>query len=247
MRGKLAAFNILDPDVRSDWADKIREAGGDVIIFDCLRPALDALGMSEDKEASRFAQALTALKIEAGVRDLLLVHHAGHDASRARGDSALAAWCTDEWKLRLANQDDPFSARVFSAFGRSLGLERTELEYDRVTRRLSLASGAVTTLRTNGHIDIVSRVVDLTPGISSGDLRDALRQRGVTNSGQQGTAIREAQERGLIVRRMDGRKAQFYSANSAGVMWSGSDSGDDPDQPDFDDPDHDLDQTAEVA
>lgn len=243
MRGKLGTFNILDPEVRTEWANKVRAVNGHIIIFDCLRPALDALGMSEDKEASRFAQALTALKIEAGASDLLLIHHAGHDASRARGDSALSAWCTDEWKLRLSSQDNPFSPRVFSAFGRSKGLPATELEYDALSRRLILASGAVVALRTDDHVEHVRRAVDAEPGMNSTQLREALHKRGITNGGQKSTGIREAQERGLIYKQKVGRESFFYPPRAGDVMWAPND----PDQQVEDDLDHDLDQGVEVA
>lgn len=219
MRGKLATFNILNPEVRSEWAERLREVNAQVIIFDCLRPALDALGMSEDKEASRFAQALTALKIEAGASDLLLVHHAGHDATRARGDSALAGWCTDEWKLRLESQDNPFSPRVFSAFGRSQGLAPTQLDYDPLTRRLSLAEQTVATVRVGGNAEMVREVVAQQPGIAATSLRNALAARGMTNGGHRSEAIREAQETGLVVKVKQGRSNVFYPPSAAEVMW----------------------------
>jgi hypothetical protein len=238
MRGRLTTFNILNPEVRSEWAARLREVNTQVIVFDCLRPALDALGMSEDKEASRFAQALTALKIEAGASDLLLVHHAGHDATRARGDSALSGWCTDEWKLRLESQDNPFSPRVFSAFGRSNGLAPTRLEYDPLTRRLCLADMTVATARSSSNADRVREVVDRSPGINASQLRDALAAAGMTNGGDRSTAIREAGEQGLVVRVKAGRSHTFYPPGAAEVMWMERDDSNDPDQPGEDDPDH---------
>lgn len=235
MRGKLATFNILNPEVRSAWADKLRAARAQVIIFDCLRPALDALGMSEDKEASRFAQALAALKIEAGASDLLLVHHAGHDASRARGDSALSGWCTDEWKLRLESQDNPFSPRVFSAFGRSAGLAATRLDYDPLTRRLSLADQTVASARSNGNAELVRQTVEQQPGLNSTQLRKALTEAGMKNGGERSTAIREAREQGLVVAVKSGRSQVFFPPSAAEVMWMERDDGDDLDQSGEDD------------
>nr|WP_275445460.1 AAA family ATPase [Microbacterium aurum] len=219
LRGRLATFNILNPEIRAEWADKLRAANAQVIIFDCLRPALDALGMSEDKEASRFAQALTALKIESGASDLLLVHHAGHDASRARGDSALSAWCTDEWKMRLESQDNPFSPRVFSAFGRSAGLASTRLDYDPLTRRLSLADTTVVAAKVNSNIEVVREAVEHSPGMNSTQLRKALGAAGMTSGGDRSTAMREAREQGLIVRVKSGRENVFYPPSAAEVMW----------------------------
>ena len=47
LRGKASSFDILDPQTRSAWASRLR--GNDVVILDCLRPILDALGLSEGK------------------------------------------------------------------------------------------------------------------------------------------------------------------------------------------------------
>jgi AAA domain len=62
LRGKVNTFNILDDDrTRTRWARRLSDLGADYLILDCLRPCLDALGLSEDKEAGRFLVAYDAL------------------------------------------------------------------------------------------------------------------------------------------------------------------------------------------
>ena len=63
-------------------------------ILDCLRPVLDALGLSEDKKrldgSSSRSHAL--LKRRRNRRCLPLVQHMGHTNERSRGDSRLQDW-----------------------------------------------------------------------------------------------------------------------------------------------------------
>ena len=51
IRGSVSSFNIIDPRTRARWVELIR--GSDVLILDCLRPILDALGLDEHREAGR--------------------------------------------------------------------------------------------------------------------------------------------------------------------------------------------------
>lgn len=97
LRGKLSSFNILDPTTRARWATHIGRA--DVLVFDCLRPALDALGLSEDKDAGRFLEALDELTHQAAIPESLTVHHMGHSGERSRGDSRILDWPDALWKL----------------------------------------------------------------------------------------------------------------------------------------------------
>ena len=140
LRGALSSFNIMDPTVRTEWANKIGPA--DVLVFDCLRPALDALGLSEDKESGRFLEALDELLREAGISELVLVHHMGHNNERSRGDSRLEDWPDAKWKLVKEDANDPTSTRYFSAFGRDVDQSEVRLAFNGETRHLSVDGGS---------------------------------------------------------------------------------------------------------
>jgi hypothetical protein len=56
LRGKVSSFDILGPQIRSEWAARIRSS--EVLILDCLRPILDALGLDENREVGRLLQAI---------------------------------------------------------------------------------------------------------------------------------------------------------------------------------------------
>lgn len=140
LRGKVSSFDILDPETRAEWAESLK--GVDVVILDCLRPVLDALGLSEDKEAGRFLVAFDALLSQAGVSEAAVVHHMGHSGERSRGDSRILDWPDATWKLVREDADDPGSPRYFSAFGRDVEVSESRLAYDVETRHLSLTGGS---------------------------------------------------------------------------------------------------------
>jgi hypothetical protein len=146
LRGRLSTFNILDPACRTRWAAMLRDLQAGRTLFDCLRPALDALGLDESREAGRFFEGFDELLTEAGVTEALVAHHMGHTGERSRGDSRILDWPDAVWKL-VRNTDDRGEQeldgpRFFSAFGRDVNVPEGQLSYDPETRRLSLVGGS---------------------------------------------------------------------------------------------------------
>ena len=141
LRGNLGAFNLLDAACRTIWAKRLAGLACDYLILDCLRPCLDALGLSEDKETGRFLVAFDALLYEAGISDACLVHHMGHANERSRGDSRLVDW--PDSTLKLVRDGDSFdSSRYFSALGRDAAVGEGLLSFDPKTRHLTYAAGS---------------------------------------------------------------------------------------------------------
>lgn len=143
LKGKMFTFDLLDDATRARWAAAIGSA--DVLILDCLRPALDALALSEDKDAGRFLVGLDALLAEAGIAECFLVHHMGHVGERARGDSRLLDYPDALWRLVVDDKDgreNPSAPRYLSAYGRDVELPETRLHFEPVTRQLTAAGGS---------------------------------------------------------------------------------------------------------
>lgn len=134
LRGKAATFNILDDATRSVWAEEL--AGSDVVLLDCLRPILDALGLNENTDAGQFLVAFDALLDEANASEAVVLDHAGHGNDRARGDSRKEDWADALWYLEMADRQDPASERKFRAMGRDVEVAQGVLEYDAETRRV---------------------------------------------------------------------------------------------------------------
>jgi hypothetical protein len=193
LRGRVHTFDLLNPAVRTEWAELL--GGVDVLILDCLRPVLDALGLSEDKEAGRFLVALDALCKQATISEYGVVHHMGHNGERSRGDSAIEAWPDATWKLLRETSDDPASARYFSAYGRDVEIRESRVQYDETTRRLTLSGGS---RKDSAATSVVGPLLDLlavasrsknqaetaltTAGNSRSDIRRAIQL--AVNSGQ---------------------------------------------------------------
>lgn len=162
LRGRLSSFNLLDPVARSEWAAALGPA--DVMVFDCLRPVLDALGLSEDKEAGRFLEALDELTAEAGIAELVVVHHMGHSNERSRGDSRILDWPDAVWKLVTADPDDRTAPRYFQAYGRDVLFPESQLAYRPEDRHLHVIGGSRQETRTTQVEEEILDVVAGEPG-----------------------------------------------------------------------------------
>lgn len=196
LRGRLSSFDLLDPETRSEWAADLRSAGATVVVLDCLAPILDALGLSEDKEAGRFLVAFDEMLKEAGVSEAVLVHHMGHTGERARGASRLRDWPDVEWRLVREKNDDgesePNAPRYFSAFGRDVDVPECLLAYDVTSRRLEIAGGS---RKETAGDKVLRALVDhlgLAPGESQRQIEAAFKE-----SDYQRAAVRGALRRGV--------------------------------------------------
>jgi hypothetical protein len=144
LRGRVSTFDLLDPAERGRWAADLRAVDAEVVILDCLRPVLDSLGLSEDKDAGRFLVAFDALLHEAKVSEAIVVHHMGHAGERSRGDSRMRDWPDVEWTLIRDEDDDATDttpARYFRAMGRDVDQAEGLLSYDAASRRLRWSGG----------------------------------------------------------------------------------------------------------
>lgn len=172
LRGRVASFNVLDDSIRAKWAEALR--GADVLVFDCLRPVLDALGLDENTQAGRFLTAFDALLYEAGISEAVIVHHMGHSGERSRGDSRILDWPDATWKLIRQSSDDPTSPRFFSAFGRDVDVPESQLSYDAASRHLTLGEGNRKDVRAVDLVEDILDYVSVHPGRSLTQIRDAI-------------------------------------------------------------------------
>jgi len=201
MRGSASAFNITDRATCSRWAARLRAAGVTYLILDCLRPVLDALGLSEHTEAGVFLTALDALLHEAGIPEALVIQHMGHKNERARGDSRLLDWPDVGWTLVRASEDDPASPRFFKAYGRDVDVPETQLDFDTTTRRLTVVSAgrSRTDAKVAAALDSICTFVAAAPTPPSGrQIEDEVRLLGHTQKAIR-NAIREGVTTGVLV------------------------------------------------
>lgn len=221
LKGQIGSFDILDPNTRAAWADVLR--GNDVLVFDCLRPVLDALGLSEHTEAGRFLVALDALKREAGMESTTLVHHYGHGAERSRGDSRILDWADTIWNLNRDDVNDPASPRFLMAYGRDVDVPQGALTFDPETRALSYEEGGQ---RTSGIARARDAVAELlSDSVEPWTVRGleshfrGLHKREVFREG-----LAEGVSTGLFTVTNGARGANFYTLTSKLITESGVES-----------------------
>lgn len=199
LRGRGSSFNIMNDEIMSWWVDHLTKIRCGVLILDCLRPAMDALGLDENRDAGRFLTKFDELLDRANVPDGMIIHHMGHEGERSRGDSRLRDWPDAEWRMLRVDHDDPNSARTFSAIGRDVNVVQHGLNFDQDTRRLTLGMQTnAQAVREAGQVDeLIPQIVAAVasdPGINSRGLRDLLPLRGHLVDRARAIAI----ERGLI-------------------------------------------------
>lgn len=154
LTGRAGDFFVLNEKTRTELAEGLR--GTDVLIIDPLGPLLAAHGLEENSNSDmrRILSALAALKADAGIGELIVVHHAGHGAAgRARGASVLGDWPDAMLNIMLPKEDN--QPRLLSAMGRDVA-GKWKLNYNLDTHRL-----------THNFADIEKREEDLSARIRS--------------------------------------------------------------------------------
>jgi hypothetical protein len=209
LRGHVSTFNIIDADVRSAWASAV--SGADVVILDCLRPVLDALGLDENHDAGRFLTAFDEMLGEASVPETMIVHHMGHSGERSRGDSRLQDWPEVTWKL-VRESEDPSSQRFFSAYGRDVDIPEARLEYEAEGRRLTIADGSRRDARVHDALAAVLALLAEHDALSGRQVEDALAATEHTQKDIR-AALRKAHQDGLTVTYTGPRRATMHSLN----------------------------------
>lgn len=215
LRGNLASFDILDPAIRTQWANALRQARAEIVILDCLAPLLDALGLSEDKEAGKLLVAFDELLGEADVAEAVVVHHMGHSGERTRGASRLRDWPDVEWRLvREKGEDgetDPGAPRFFSAYGRDVDVPESALQFDPLTRHLSISGGSRKEARATEAIEIVVEYLTLNPESSGRRIEEALADDVPQKVLRE--ALKQMRTSGQVVVREGPKRARLHSLN----------------------------------
>jgi len=190
MRGQLDQFRITNPGIRARWAAELKNLGAEVIILDPLNPVLNACQADENNnsEVGKVLDALDALLVESGAKELILTHHMGHNGERSRGASKLRGWPDAEWKIVGEKDKDGEPAenarRFFKAFGRDVDVPESLLSYNPMTRRLSIAGDGVLArprsrkqLEREETLNRIEAYVTANPGCLAGPVKNL---KGVT-------------------------------------------------------------------
>ena len=157
MRGKASGFAtaLLDKQARGELAARFREENVEVLIIDPLSVLLNGAGIDENSNTDvggMLRNGISALREEAGISDVLVIHHAGHGAkSRSRGASVIMDWPDALWTLTVdsnTTEDEAdltegaveTASRYFKATGRDVEVPETVLGFNAATKQLSITA-----------------------------------------------------------------------------------------------------------
>lgn len=214
LKGSASSFNILDPRCRAEWAERLREADTRVLVLDCLRPALDAIGLDEHKDAGRWFTAYDALLKDAGVQESVVVHHMGHNGERSRGDSRIRDWPAAEWRISRQTED-PASPRFIKAFGRGVNIHNGRLVLDPSTRRVEYQDAdRVTGIKEASMIQLLRMLASV-----SMTKNDVLAKRGAVSERDMKAAIAIAVDQKWVNVEPGGNRSLIHSITEAGSAW----------------------------
>lgn len=240
LRGQARQFDLRNDLVRAAWAEQIKSAQVRVLVVDCLGPILSALGADENgqKDVGPVLDALTSLAVEAGVDEVLLIHHMGHGAERSRGASRLRDWPDAEWRLvRQKDDDNPFgdpdpaAPRFFAAFGRDVNVREGQLVYDHATRRLVYADGNRREARANLALVFVLTWVRDNPGVTVRGIQDEAARRDGLSRDLAREAIKQAVGQGLVRESAGANRSKSHSVTAAGFAFLSTPAVAEPDEP----------------
>jgi hypothetical protein len=211
MRGYARSFNLADAEVRAYWVKYLRDRHVVYLILDPLRPILDALGLDEHHDVGAFLVPLDQLLTEAGIADALIVHHMGHVNERSRGDSRLRDWPDVEWRL-IRKDEDPASARFFTAYGRDVDVKEQQLSHE--VRRLTVVGGSRRDAKIEEALPVVLACIGTENAAGNEPSRNDILN-GLKESGHTQAILKAAITLGItqkqIVVRPGPRKAQLHS------------------------------------
>jgi AAA domain len=221
LRGAASSFDILNPLRRREWAERLRELRAEFAFVDCLRPAMDALGLDEHNEAGLWLTAFDEMLRVANIPEALIVHHSGHGGDRSRGDSRILDWPDGIWSLVRENRDNLNSPRFISAKGRDISVDEGELSFDAITRHLTYAAknrkkaGADRVM-----VDVLREVARAADPMSIRDVTAAMRDGGHSRGSIEG-ALQKASDRtrGYLSRVKGPKGSHLHSITAAGQAF----------------------------
>jgi AAA domain len=207
---------LSHPDDRTRVAALLKEQQVECVIVDPFARAYGGTNQNDSGEVGAFLSDLDRFaRTEVGALDLILTTHAGWNAERTRGSSALEDWA-DSVVTMTRGSDKDEDTRYLRAIGRDVHLDEDQLHFDPETRLLSLTgTGSRKDTRKKAKADSLLIPVELYvaehPGVSTAGLTAGIRQQvedGKLNLSFQDadvrTAAKLAAEQGLIVRNEGG-------------------------------------------
>lgn len=176
----------------------LRDQGVETLIVDPFGQAFHGKSQNDAGEVGAWLAGLDVFaRSEVGARDVILTAHAGWNGERTRGSSALEGWADSVVTMTFGHDNE---TRYLRAIGRDVGVDEDRLSFDPETRLMAMTGGgsrrqATRVSKAETLVQPVCDVVRDNPGVSTGDLVDAvraLRNDGVVTIAFQDNDVRKA-------------------------------------------------------
>lgn len=209
---------LLHPQDRADLAEYLRDRNVEFLFVDPLSRAFYGDNGNDNTQMQRFLSDLdTFARAEVGATDVVLNVHAGWNADRSRGASAIEDHPDSIIWLRPGGKEKDDRSTYIEARGRDVDVEEMQLAFDPATYRLSLTGEgsrreAKQAQKRNDLEPEILLLVTASPGINSGAITVGLKERG--NSFQKG-----AENDALRAMRAAGRIGWKKGPNNASLWY----------------------------
>lgn len=213
LRGREQWFAIESPEVRKQVAASLKAKDIGVLIIDPIGPLWDAAGINEsaNEEVGPYMVMLGQLAVSAGIDNVVVIQHAGHNGARARGASKILGWPDAVWSIRK-DTEGAEDKRFFKAYGRDVDVPEAQFTYDHTTRAVTLLTPEeMAAKKETSALEEIRAAVVSEPGINAGDLRGKLSCRNADKSKWIDSALSE----GMIHFHKGDRGAHLFHPNSS--------------------------------
>jgi hypothetical protein len=154
---------------RNHLIQEIRELGVKTLIIDTFAKIFPGEA-NNNSEVNRFLIMLDDVLDRAGVEQLVMLVHAGNDASKIRGATALTDHPDGIWYLINDDQKN----RYFSAIGRDIEIPEGQILFDKTTSQLSFTGAGKRETRDLSSRERILEFIKANPGSNAAVIDDTI-------------------------------------------------------------------------
>lgn len=167
LRGKPNPFR--SQTFRNHLIQEMQELGIKTLIIDTFAKIFSGEA-NNNSEVNRFLIMLDDVLDRAGVEQLVMLVHAGNDASKIRGATALTEHPDGIWYLINDDQKN----RYFSAIGRDIEIAEGQITYDKTTAELTFTGAGKRATKDLTSRERVVEFVKVNPGSNASEIDESI-------------------------------------------------------------------------
>lgn len=149
--------------------EQIRSLGIKTLVIDTFAKIFPG-NANDNSEVNRFLVMLDGVLESAGVEQLIMLVHAGHEGKRIRGATALNDHPDSIWYLTT----DEVGNRFFSAVGRDVDVPEGQIILDKFSFEMTYTGTVRSTAKVNSQIDKLISFVEAHPGCKAKEIDEIL-------------------------------------------------------------------------